>query len=206
MRLLFLFLIAFPTLLSAQMSIEQELDSISDYNDAKAFIKVNKSVKGKLVTFNKEKHKTKLANELFGLAIGGKKTYKTERNKTHYKVLDKSQSPHYRVSIIRFDSKKELSQINAQRNLIIKAYKTGEHQFETLAKTYSIDRSGKTGGDLGWIKKGERSDNFETVIDRHNVGDIFILDDKNIHYVVLKTKAELLIDEITLLKVTEPIK
>jgi parvulin-like peptidyl-prolyl isomerase len=190
----------------SQNSIEQKLDSISDYNEAKTFIKANKTIKGKLVTFNKEKHKTKLADELFGLPIGGKKVYKTERVKTHYKVLSKNQVPHYRVSIIRFDNKIDVAEINAQRNHILKAYKSKEHKFEDLAKVYSIDRSGKTGGDLGWIEKGKRSEGFEKMIEHHNLGDIFIVDDKNKSYIVLKTKVDQLIDEITLLKVTEPIK
>lgn len=206
MKFLAFLFFSLPFLMSSQNSIEQELDSISNYTEAKTFLKTNKTVKGKLVTFNKEKHKTKLADELFNLSIGGKKIYETERFKTHYKVLSKDQMPHYRVSIIRFDNKKDITKINAQRNLILKAYKSEEHKFEDLAKAYSVDRSGKTGGDIGWVKKGTRSKDFEKTIERHKIGDIFILDDKNKHYVILKTKADQLIDEITLVKIIESIK
>ena len=52
------------SLASAQNDFEKELDSINDEVTASKFIENHKSNKGKLITFNKEKHNTSLAKEI----------------------------------------------------------------------------------------------------------------------------------------------
>ena len=86
MKQLFFLLLFIPFLSFSQESLETELDSISSIEDAKTFAKNHKkSNKSKVFTFNKEKHKTRLADELFKLSKGGKKVIKGEYKKTYYK-------------------------------------------------------------------------------------------------------------------------
>ena len=190
--------------------LKKLLDSIQSETDATTFINNNKSFKGKVIVFNKEKHNTRLANDLFKLRNGGKKVYKTDIDKTYYKVIDKIQIPHYRVSYIYIDgSETSMEEITKLRREIIKKYKAG-YRFEELAKRYSMDNSAKRGGDLGWFTKGDMVEEFESEIinGNHYVDDIFTIDvsSKQWYYVVLKTYNTKMIEEIKVLKVTQPVK
>jgi len=197
-----------PILCFSQESLEQELDSISTPEDAKSFAKSNKKTnKSKLFTFNKEKHKTRLADDLFKLSKGGKKVIETDFKKTYYKIIDKANVLHHRVSYIYFDGNKmTLEEINNQRSKIIAQYKDG-YKFEALAKIHSMDINAKKGGDLGWFQKGLMHTDFENAVKTHEFGDIFTLDikDKKWYYIILKTFKPKLIEEIRILKFTEAI-
>jgi parvulin-like peptidyl-prolyl isomerase len=202
--------VLFSTLTIAQNDFEKEIDSISTELDATSFLEHNKSTKGKFITFNREKHNTKLADDLFKLSTGGKKVYKTEMYKTYYKVIEKVETPHYRISCIYFNGKeKSLEEITQLRKDIIAKFNTG-FPFKNLAKRYSMDRNANRGGDLGWLAKGEMYTEFEDQIINSNytVGDIFTVDvtSQQWYYVVLKTHDTKMIEEIKVLKVTEPIK
>ena len=77
MKQLLALLFFIPVLSFSQDSLEQELDSISTTEEAKTFAKTYKKAnKSKLYTFNKEKHKTRLADDLFKLSKGAKKVVK----------------------------------------------------------------------------------------------------------------------------------
>lgn len=189
--------------------LEIELDSINTETQAINFIEHQKTIHGKLITFNKEKHHTKLADDLFKLGKGEKKVYESELEKTYYKNIDKTMVLHYRVSYIILDgNKKSLSDISSLRKDIISKYKQGVH-FEDLAKQYSMDINAKRGGDSGWFSKGELVSEFEDQIsnDQHKIGDIFTIDipSKKWYYVILKTFDKMMIEEITVLKIVEPI-
>lgn len=193
----------------AQEQIETELDSITTEVQASEFIDHHKSAQGKLIVFNKEKHNTRLANDLFELGKGGKKVYESELNKTYYKLIDSENVLHNRVSYIFLDgNKKSLQDISFIRNDIISKYKKGI-AFEDLAKRYSMDINSKRGGDSGWFSIGEMEPEFENQIisDHHAIGDIFTVDvpSKNLYYVVLKTYDKKMIEEIKVLKIVEPI-
>ncbi|MFC0605795.1 peptidylprolyl isomerase [Winogradskyella pulchriflava] len=208
MKPLLALLLFIPFLCFSQESLEQELDSISTTEEAKTFAKTHKRAnKSKLFTFNKEKHKTRLAESLFKLSKGGKEVIKTDYNKTYYKIIDKNDVLHYRASCIYFDgSKLTLDEINAKREKILKQYKEG-YKFEALAKLHSMDLSAKRGGDLGWFPEGQMHPEFEEAIKNHETNAIFTLDitDKKWHYIVLKTFDPKPIEEITVLKYTEAI-
>lgn len=204
--------ITFILLLSigfAQEQIETKLDSITTEAQASEFIEHHKSAQGKLIVFNKVKHNTRLANDLFELGKGSKKVYESELDKTYYKLIDSENVLHYRVSYIFLDgNKKSLQDISFIRNDIISKYKKGI-SFEDLAKRYSMDSNSKRGGDSGWISSGEMISEFEDQIisDFHNTGDVFTIDvpSKNSYYVVLKTYDKKMIEEIKVLKIVEPI-
>lgn len=203
-KLLFLFI---PFLSFSQNNMEIYVDNITTIDEAKAFIKTHKTnFKGKIITFNKEKHKTRLASELFEKAKGGKKVIKTEKGKTIYKIIDKKQIIHYKVSIILFDNEKtSISEINSLRSFILKGIKNKEHKFENLARVYSAHPTAKTGGDLGWLKKGTFSNRFEKVVLDKHVGQVFSFDEhrQKKYYIIMKTQDSKQIEEITILKIEQ---
>ncbi|WP_430468055.1 peptidylprolyl isomerase [Winogradskyella ouciana] len=204
-QLFFLFLLI-PFLGFSQDSLEQELDSISTTEEAKTFAKTHKKAnKSKLYTFNKEKHKTRLADDLFKLSKGAKKVVKSEDKTTYYKIIDKETVLHYRASYIYFDGNKmSLENINKKRAKIMAQYKQG-YRFDALAKLHSMDISANRGGDLGWFPEGKMHPEFEEAIKNHNTNDIFTLDieEGKWYYIVLKTYDAKPIEEITVLKYTE---
>lgn len=198
----------FTMIAVSQNSIEKKLDSVEDETLATKFIESNKALKGKIITFNKEKHNTRLAKDLFKLKKGGKKVYKNEMDKTHYKVIEKQEIPYYRVSYIFLDgNEKSMEDIDDMRADIISKYNEG-YRFKDLAKHYSMDDSAKRGGDLGWFTQGDMFPEFEDQVinGKHSVNDIFSVDvpTQNAYYVVVKTHDTKLIEEIKVLKITEP--
>jgi len=209
MKQLLIILLFCPLLCFSQKALEKELDSVSTKKEAKTFAKTHKKTnKGKLVTFNREKHRTRLADELFKLSKGGKKVVKSEDKKTYCKVIDKENVVHQRVSYIFFDGRKmSESEINAKRTKIVSQFKQG-YTFEALAKLHSMNSGAKRGGDLGWFPEGKMHLDFEEAIKSHDTNDIFTLDitDQKWHYVVLKTHDAKPIKEITVLKYTEVTK
>ncbi|RIA09768.1 parvulin-like peptidyl-prolyl cis-trans isomerase protein [Flavobacteriaceae bacterium MAR_2010_72] len=193
----------------SQELFETELDSISSEHDASEFIQRHKSLDGKLITFNKEKHNTNLARDLFSLGNGAKKVYKTDIDKTHYKLIDRSNIPYHRVSYIFLDgTKKSVEDISILQQSIISKHKRGV-PFKVLAKQYSMDHNANRGGDLGWFTKGDMVPEFEEQVlnPSHHVDDIFTVDlpSRQWYYVILKTHDTKMIEEIKVLKVTEPI-
>lgn len=204
--LIFIAFISFSVTAQTGLHLESELDSINTSESAESFLKTHTDIKGKVLTFNKEKHKSTLAKDLFALSKGGKKSYKTSIGTTHYKVIDRNDVLHYRVSIIEFDTKKwSATEIESMRSSIIASYTSGDKPFEYFAKIYSIDRSKNTGGDLGWLKKDEKNPEFETAVNTHQKSDLFSLDDASTgkSYIILKTEDWTPLEEITLLKISE---
>jgi parvulin-like peptidyl-prolyl isomerase len=194
----------------SQNDFESEIDSIQTLDEAKIYVQKNKSIQGKVITFNKEKHHTRIAEELFSLAQGSKKVYKTDVEKIYYKVIDKNEIPYQKLSYIFLDGKeKSVDEINTLRQNIITKYNSG-FRFEDLAKHYSMDDNAKRGGDLGWVTKGDLHPDFEALAldNSREVNDIFTIDipTQEWYYVVLKTEDTKYIEEIQVLKVTEPIK
>ena len=197
-----------PFLCFSQDALEQQLDSIATPEEAKYFAQTYKRAnESKVFTFNKEKHKTKLADDLFQLSKGGKKVIKTDYKKTYYKIIEKSDVPHERASYIYFDGNKmTLKAINANRSKLIAQYNDG-YKFEALAEMHSMDINAKRGGDSGWFSEGQMHTDFENAIKSHDVGDVFTLDieEQKWYYIILKTFEPKDIEEITLLKFTEAI-
>ncbi len=209
-NILLLLLCVSTSICFSQNDFEKELDSIQTTEDAKTYIENNETVKGKVITFNKEKHHTRIADELFRLGKGSKKVYKTDLEKTYYKIVDKNEIPYQKLSYIFLDGKqKSMKEINSIRQNIITKYNNG-FRFEDLAKHYSMDNNAKRGGDLGWVTQGDLHPDFEAqVLDNsHQVDDIFTIDipEQQWYYVILKTEDTKFIEEIKVLKVTEPVK
>lgn len=209
-NILLLLGLVITTVSFSQNDFESEIDSIQTLDEAKIYVQKNKSFKGQVITFNKEKHHTKIADDLFSLSKGSKKVYRTDMEKTYYKVVDKNEIPYQKLSYIFLDGKeKSIEEINILRQNIVAKYKNG-FRFEDLAKHYSMDDNAKRGGDLGWVTQGDLHPDFEAqVLDNsHQVNDLFTVDIPNQqwYYVILKTEDTKYIEEIKVLKVTEPVK
>jgi len=209
-NILLLLVFVTTTFCYSQNNFESELDSIQTLDEAKIYVQKNKSLKGKVITFNKEKHHTKIAEELFRLRKGSKKVYKTDMSKTYYKVVDKSEVLYQKLSYIFLDGKKKsMENINVLRQNIIAKYNNG-FRFEDLAKHYSMDNNAKRGGDLGWVTQGDLHPDLEAHLldDSHEINDIFTVDipSQQWYYVIIKTENTKYIEEITVLKITEPVK
>lgn len=209
MKRFIIVLIFIPILSFSQNNIERQLDSINSSEDALSFIKKSK-YDGQVFTFNKEKHKTRLADDLFKLSKGSKKVIRTNYNKTYYKVLDKSEITYYRFDIIVIDAAKTSDfAAKAIRAKILSQYNEG-YRFKDLAKHHSTGPTAKMGGDTGWIKPGDISSAFDEAAFNENreLNTIFSIDDieNKKFYLAIKTKDRTPIEEITVLKFTEEAK
>ncbi|MEM5566135.1 peptidylprolyl isomerase [Psychroserpens sp. AS72] len=198
------------TIAIAQKDFEKSLDSIQTLDDVTIFFKKNKTIKGKVIVFNEEKHKTRMAEDILNMSLGSKKYFKDAPQKTYYKVIEKNEIPYYRVSCVYLDgSKSSVKDINIVRNQVIAKYQDG-YRFTDLAKQYSMDNTAKQGGDLGWFTNGDLHPEFERQVieGNHSKDDIFTIDipEINAYYVVLITQNKRLIKESKVLKVTEPRK
>lgn len=206
-HLLFAAIFSISALLQAQTSTEKELELIETPEQVNNYLELKKSKDNKLITFNQEKHKTILANELFELPKGGIKTVKTNFEKTIYKVMEKTKTTYYRAAYIYLDgSKYSASEIQSLRTKLINEYKNGA-PFDFLAKRYSMDDNANRGGDLGWFTQGDLYPSFENEIinGNHALNSIFTIDipEQNWFYVVLKTHEPKDISEIKVLKIVE---
>ncbi|WP_179354393.1 peptidylprolyl isomerase [Winogradskyella vidalii] len=209
MKHLFTLLLLLPLIGFSQSELETQLDSISTPEEAQIFLKANKPKKGKLFTFNKAKHKTKLADELFNMAKGGKKVIRTDFKKTFYKVVDKADVNYSKFRIIEFNAANTSDEeAKSRRQKILNQFLQG-YRFKDLAKYHSQGPTAKMGGDTGWIKAGDMSEAFDAVAfsESNPVNEAFMVDDldNKIYYLILKTEPITLIEEVTVLKFTEDI-
>ena len=210
MKHLFTLLLLLPLFAFSQVGLEEQLDSISTPEQAATFLKENKPTKGKLFTFNRAKHKTRLAEELFNMPKGGKKVIRTDFKKTFYKVIDKAEVNYLKFRIILFNAANSSDEdAKARRKKILSQYIQG-YSFKDLAKHNSYGPTAKMGGDTGWIKAGEMSEAFDRIAfkESHPVDQAVMVDDieNKTYYLVLKTEDKTPIEEITVLKFTEDIE
>ncbi|WP_066218637.1 peptidylprolyl isomerase [Formosa haliotis] len=197
------------TLCYAQKSTKANLDLITTPEEAQIFIKENKSLKGKFVVFNKEKHNTPLTTALFDLPKGGSKIYENEFNKTTYKIIDKDEVTYYRASYIFINSEQyNETDLKRLKQTIYSKFNQG-YRFKDLVNQYSMDKNASRGGDTGWIIEGTMPTEVEDELIKNNknhyLNKLFTVDiaDKNWHYVILKTEEPKPIEEIKVLKITE---
>lgn len=203
--LLFLILTASP--IFSQRKLKKELDSITTTERAEEFIRSKKNRANKIITFNEEKHKTRLAKEILKMGKGGSKVIKNEIENIHYKVIEKNKIVYHRVSYIRLDgAKMSITDIDKLRPQLISKIKQGV-PFKDLALKYSMDSNKKQGGDSGWITNGDMLPEFEEKVmnDSYGVDDVFKVnvESNKWYYVVQKTHDKKSITEVKVLKVVE---
>ncbi|WP_397362677.1 peptidylprolyl isomerase [Olleya sp. R77988] len=197
----------FAFTLTAQNSVKKQLDTINTVEQAEKFLETKKSKKNKILIFNEEKHKTKLATALLKAGVGSTKTVKTEFNTTHYKIVSKTNERHYRFSYVFFDGNTlEASKIVDYKNQILQSYEDGI-RFDDLAKRYSMDKNAKRGGDSGWLKEGTMPTEVEeqafSLENKLNTIYTVRVPETNSFYIILKTERIKKIKEIKVLKVID---
>ncbi len=208
MRLLTCLLVLFIwTSSPAQKKLKKQLDSIDTTEKAEKFLKQFKSRNSKIITFNEEKHKTRLAKEVLKMGQGGTKVIRNEIENIHYKVVDKKSIPYYRVSYIMLNGKSmDQGEINRLRPLLVQEIENGT-PIEKLAQRYSMDQNANRGGDSGWITTGDMLPEFEEQVMNSNyaMDDVFTVDvqSNQWYYVVKKTYEQKQIREVKVLKVVE---
>ncbi len=101
-----LLLFVFSTVTIFAQEADTDFKNIANIEDAELYIEKSASKKNKLMVFNEEKHKSTLAQTLLAMPIGTTKTVPSQFTKTVYKIIEKSNDPHYRISYIYFDESK----------------------------------------------------------------------------------------------------
>lgn len=207
---IFLLILALSTSLFAigQASVKKQLRSIKTVEQAEAFLESKKSRKNNLIVFNKEKHKSELAQSLLSFPTGFTKTNKEQFKKTHYKVIKKTKDVHYRIAYIFLDGEtlgaRAVSKI---RNLIMHLYRKGV-PFGDLAKKYSMDENdANRKGDSGWVKEGDLPIEIETEAYNlaHKFEEIYnvVTPENSGYYIIKKTHRIKPIKEVHVLRVIE---
>ena len=204
--LILILLISFSSF--SQKQVKKELATIETIEQAESYLETKKSKKNKLMAFNEEKHKTKLAQMLLELPVGTTKTIDSEFSQTHYKVVEKTKEPHYRISYIFLDETKvDIDKIYEIRKTVLYEYENGI-RFEDLAKRYSMDDNAIKGGDTGWFKEGEMPEEIDKEISdlSHDLNSIYSVrvPSENGYYIILKTYRVQTIKEVKVLKIVEP--
>ncbi|MBZ9650397.1 peptidylprolyl isomerase [Psychroflexus montanilacus] len=157
---------------------------------------------GTLSVFNKERHNSNLANELFELKQGGTLKLNNANNKK-IKVLKKVNVEHFRINYIFFDGQEmSYEDLDHLRDQIIQMSKNQD--FEHLAQRYSMDMNKNKGGDSGWFKKRSVPEDFKNAalssIRAANETFKVDLEDKDWYYLVSKSYSPKNIEEILVLE------
>lgn len=209
MKKVFLVLLAltFTISLSAQKKLKKQLDSVTTVEQAKVFLKAYKGAQNKLITFNEEKHKTRLSEEIMRMGKGATKTVKKDNQRTHYKVLEKNKITYYRVNYIFLDgTKMPIKDIEELRYNLILKLKQGI-AFKDLAIKHSMDNTSQKGGDSGWFTYGDMLPEFEQQVmnDKYQIEDVFTVDveSNKWYYVVQKSHEKKSITEVKVLRIIE---
>lgn len=103
-------------------------------------------------------------------------------------------SDSYRISQIFFkkpENNEEKNNIDRKVAVIYKKLKDGE-SFRKIAREYSDGPSAKTGGDLGFIKKGDLIEEFGEIVSKMTPGDVSSLfwTDRGFHIIRLDERIE----------------
>ncbi|NBC56850.1 MAG: hypothetical protein GVY05_00990 [Bacteroidetes bacterium] len=196
-----LFFILFCISLNAQRNLfNQRYDEISkdfniDGNELKAY-----QNQGKLIIFNEEKHKTKLAKKLLKSRRGKTRTIKRAYYNLEYEVIGKEKIPHYRVRYIFIDKNK--FETNEAFNAYLKKIRSllDDVTFKSIAMQYSMDYQQNVGGDSGWFKQGKTQPEFFKKATASNklADEIFEFEvpEINAYYFVKKTHSKQDIKEV----------
>jgi parvulin-like peptidyl-prolyl isomerase len=125
-----------------------------------------------------------------------------------YKTMTLKESEADRVQYIYFNNATvPKKRIDSLRAVVMKRLKGGE-TFAALAKEYSMDPSGKRGGDTGWYDRAIYVPEFVSPVRAHAKGDVFTVDipGKKWYYVVRKSHDPLKRKQIVALYVAVPSK
>jgi hypothetical protein len=185
-------------------SPKEALQTVTDIETARHFIKDHPHLKSKVYTYNQEKHTNELSKKLFTLKEGETLRIEQKNNTVIYKIVSIIPTKHYRASYIYFNGKKKKPTDIINLRALLKRKLNNGSPFKDLAGQYSMDRNANRGGDLGWFQENYMFPEFITGLKSHNTEDVFDLDlvKKNRYYLVKKTADSKNINLLTVLKVT----
>ncbi len=192
------FLIAFSLLavfgaIQKTVSLDQvrkDLQSVKTSAQAKAYVSKS-GFKGDILELDEIQDSSAVAMKLFKAKPGEViEQSSSDKSTTYlYKTLTLNESEADRVQYIFFDNRKvQKKRIDSLRNVVTKRLKGGA-AFSDLARQYSMDRSGKHGGDTGWYDREMFAAGFVKTVQAHKKGDVFPVDlpAEKWYYVVRKS-------------------
>jgi peptidyl-prolyl cis-trans isomerase SurA len=124
-----------------------------------------------------EQYKKKLAEQIIiGRLVDQEiksKIIISEQDIDSYLVQNKEflQSEGFNISHIFLKASQDKKEVEDRAWEIYKKIRSGE-SFSDLARQYSEDKSARTGGELGFIKKSDLSEEFLNILSKMQVGDI----------------------------------
>jgi parvulin-like peptidyl-prolyl isomerase len=206
-------LIAFALLLVSQRvdpyKVKNDMKAITTAKQAEAYLSKS-GLKRRLLDLDEIRDSSAAAMKIYKAKAGEViEQASNDKSTTYlYKAVEVKESEVDRVQYIFFDNAKtKKSRIDSLRAVIMKRLKGGE-AFAVLAKEYSMDPSGKRGGDLGWYDRDLFAKGFVTAVRSHVKGDVFLVDlpAEKWYYVVRKSHDALKRKKITALYVAVPSK
>lgn len=208
MKLLLTTLCLSLSLTTFAQNISKELKKIETEAQAKDYVNGKKKKYYKILRFNNENHKSKIAQELLSGGQGTTSTTRDQFTKTYFKVVGKTNDPHYRLSYIYLDGNRNtMAEIDKIRKIVLLKHDSELETFANLAKRYSNAKNAIKGGDTNWVKISDLPRPLASLdeILSHKVDDIYMVSDSetNSFYIVKKTHVIRRIKEVKVLKVTE---
>jgi parvulin-like peptidyl-prolyl isomerase len=196
------------SLTAFSQNVSKELQGIETEEQAEAYVDGKKKKYYQIMHFNEENHQSKLAQDLLTGGQGTTTTTRTQFEKTHFKVVGKTNYPHYRLSYIYLDGKKNsMKKIDMVRKTVLHKHDSQLETFANLAKKYSNAQNAFKGGDTNWVKINNLPNALADLdeILGHKVDDIYMVSDieNNKFYIVKKTHVIRRIKEVKVLKVIE---
>ncbi|WP_375239331.1 peptidylprolyl isomerase [Aurantibacter sp.] len=189
-------------------NVTKELKDIETEEQAEAYVDGKKKKHYQIMRFNEENHQSKLAQDLLSGGQGTTTSTRTQFEKTYFKVVGKTNDPHYRLSYIYLDGKKHsMKEIDLIRKKVLLKHDSQLETFANLAKKYSDAKNAFKGGDTNWVKITDLPTTLADLdeILGHKVDDIYMVSNKetNQFYIVKKTHVIRRIKEVKVLKVVE---
>jgi parvulin-like peptidyl-prolyl isomerase len=202
-------LVVLPALRIDPAQVRKDLQSVKTVQQAEAYLS-RSGLKGNVLELDQIRDSSAAAMKLFAAKTGEviEQTSADKATTYFYKALTSKESETDRVQYIFFDNTKvPKARIDSLRTVVMKRLKSRE-TFAALAKEYSMDRSGKRGGDSGWYDRAVYAQGFVSAVKSHAKGDVFLVDlpAEKWYYVVRKSHDPLKRKQIAAIYVAVPSK
>lgn len=189
--------------------VRKEIQALKTREQAEVYL-AKTGYKGNVVELDEIQDSSATATRFFKGKIG-EVTEQTSADKSTtflYKPLALKETEADRVQYIYFDNTTlAKKKIDSLRAVVMKRANGGE-SFAALAREYSMDPSGKRGGDTGWYDRELFVPGFVSAVRAHTKGDIFLVDvpAEKWYYVVRKSHNPIKRKQVVGLYVAVPLK
>jgi hypothetical protein len=182
----------------AQLTVTEKFQKIGTVAEAQQFIDANAALKPALLHLSYAKDSSVIDKRLLRQNKGDIFSV----GYTTYKVLEATETVHYRANYIFLDGGSlSPTQIDSLKKLILQKNAAGA-SLDQLSDQYTMDGN-TTHGDTGWFFGEEMMPKeFQEAVKNHKTGDIFFVDvaERQWHYIVKKTYDDQDKKEITVLR------